>query len=115
MPKDVMGLPAEPRGKEPDTVCPKCGGKSEFDITGEYKCTACGCEYRVYYVNNDQTNNPGLHHEVHTEKHALKLNIKSKKRLGEFANEVEAVEYAKKHHYDDADGCAECCPDAHKG
>lgn len=31
-----------------------------------------------YYVNNDKTKNPGLHHEVHTEEHAKDLNIANK-------------------------------------
>lgn len=31
-----------------------------------------------------------------------------------YANEVEAVAQAKKI-YSDADGCAICCPDAHRG
>ena len=50
-----------------------------------------------YYVNNDQTRNPGLHHEVHTEKHANELNIKSKTYLGYYDNCYDAVEKAKKH------------------
>lgn len=31
-----------------------------------------------YYINNNQTHNPGLHHEVHTEEHAQQLKIASK-------------------------------------
>lgn len=67
-----------------------------------------------YYVNNDQTRNPGLHHEVHTEKHANELNIKSKTYLGYYDNCYDAVEKAKEI-YADADGCAICCPLCHKG
>ncbi len=70
--------------------------------------------YQNYYVNNDQTHNPGLHHEVHTEKHAKELNITSKAYVGYFNNEVDAVAKAKSIYYD-ADGCATCCPRAHKG
>ncbi len=67
-----------------------------------------------YYVNNDQTRNPGLHHEVHTEKHANELNIKSKTYLGYYDNCYDAVEKAKET-YADADGFAICCPLCHKG
>ena len=67
-----------------------------------------------YYVNNDQTRNPSLHHEVHTEEHANELNISNKTYLGYFANCVGAVEKAKEI-YSDADGCATCCPLCHKG
>lgn len=67
-----------------------------------------------YYVNRNQTRNPGLHHEVHTELHARLLGISSKVCLGYFLNEVDAVAKAKLY-YSDADGCAVCCPKAHKG
>ena len=62
--------------------------------------------YKHYYINNNQTLNPGLHHEVHTKEHAA--------QLGYFASEVEAVAQAKKIYFD-ADGCATCCPKAHRG
>ena len=67
-----------------------------------------------YYINNDQTHNPGLHHEVHTEEHANKLGIVSKQYVGYFSNEIDAVNQDKGI-YTDADGCAICCPKAHKG
>ena len=67
-----------------------------------------------YYVNNNQTLNPGLHHEVHTEQHAQLLGISSKIYLGYYFNEADAVTKAKQY-YRDADGCAVCCPNAHKG
>ena len=70
--------------------------------------------YQFYYVNDDQTHNPGLHHEVHTEEHANKLRIRSKTYVGYFSNEIDDVEKAKLI-YRDADGCAICCPRAHKG
>lgn len=70
--------------------------------------------YKHYYVNNNQTRNPGLHHEVHAKEHAIELGIHSAKYLGYFASEVEAVTQAKKI-YSDADGCAVCCPKAHRG
>ena len=67
-----------------------------------------------YYINNNQTRNPGLHHEVHTLEHAIELEIASKTRVGYFDNEVEAVKRAKSIYFD-ADGCATCCPKAHTG
>ena len=67
-----------------------------------------------FFVNNDVTHNPGSHHEVHTKEHAEKLRIKSKSYVGYFANEIDAVEAAKKI-FLNADGCAICCPKAHKG
>ena len=67
-----------------------------------------------YYVNNNQTLNPGFHHEVHTKEHAEQLGIRSAQYVGYFESEVEAVAHAKKI-YLDADGCAICCPKAHRG
>ena len=69
----------------------------------------------TYYVNNNPTYNPGYHHEVHTAEHARQLGITSKICLGSFSDEIQAVNYAKSVHYSDADGCATCCPRAHKG
>lgn len=70
--------------------------------------------YHRYYVNRNQTKNPGLHHEVHTEEHAAYLGISSKQDLGVFADEISAVAKAKEYYWD-ADGCAVCCPKAHQG
>ncbi len=70
--------------------------------------------YHHYYVNNNQTLNPGLHHEVHTKEHAEQLGIRSAQYVGYFASETEAVAQAKKI-YSDADGCVVCCPKAHRG
>ncbi len=71
-------------------------------------------DMNAYYVNNDQTRNPGLHHEVHTEAHARLLGIVSKTYLGYYASEIQAVQAAKRYYWD-ADGCAVCCPRAHRG
>ncbi len=68
---------------------------------------------KYYYVNNNPKENPNYNHEVHTEEHAKKLDIKNKSLVGYCRDEIEAVDKAKKEHYDDADGCAECCPLAH--
>jgi len=70
--------------------------------------------YEHYYVNDNQTFNPGLHHEVHTKEHATILGIVSKTYVGYFSNEFEAVNSAK-NIYQDADGCAICCHKAHRG
>lgn len=70
--------------------------------------------YKHYYINKNQTLNPGLHHEVHTKEHAAQLGIRSTQYVGYFAGEVEAVAQAKKIYFD-ADGCATCCPKAHRG
>ena len=70
--------------------------------------------YHYYYVNNNQTLNPGLHHEVHTKEHAEQLGIRSAQYVGYFESEGEAVAHAKKI-YPDAGGCAICCPNAHRG
>ena len=67
-----------------------------------------------YYINRNWTLNPGFHHEVHTEEHAAELKIQEKIYLGWFANEIDAVQEGKKY-YSNADGCAVCCPKAHKG
>ena len=66
-----------------------------------------------YYVNDDQTHNPGLHHEVHTKEHAEQLKIRNTTYVGYFSDEIQAVAQAKKI-YSDADGCATCCPKAHR-
>ena len=67
-----------------------------------------------YCVNKNQTLNPDLHHEVHTHEHANALKIRESIDLGWHTNETDAVRYAKAY-YSDADGCAVCCPKAHRG
>lgn len=68
----------------------------------------------IYIINRDQTRNPGYHHEVHTQEHANQLGIANSIRLGWFFDEIQAVQ-AGKQYYSDADGCATCCPRAHRG
>ena len=65
---------------------------------------------KLYYVNNDDTRNPNLHHEVHTAEHAEKLKITDKKWLG-FYNDCKGAVLKANEHYSDADGCKTCCPD----
>ena len=100
-----------------------CGDRSTAEnIFPNQKITSNACYvkrkgsimYQFYYINDDQTHNPGLHHEVHTEDHAKKLGIRSKTYVGYFSNEIDAVAQAKTI-YRDADGCATCCPRAHRG
>lgn len=67
-----------------------------------------------YIVNNNDTLNPGKHHEVHTIEHAGILGIKSYTDLGYCNSAVEAKHKAKIY-YRDADGCAVCCHEAHEG
>jgi hypothetical protein len=67
-----------------------------------------------YIVNNNETTNPGWHHEVHTIEHARDLRIISYKDLGYCASGIEAKRKAKIY-YSDADGCKVCCPEAHEG
>lgn len=69
-----------------------------------------------YFINMDQTKNPGLHHEVHktTCVWGSKVPQNRRKDLGYCASELEAVAKGKQY-YADADGCATCCPSAHKG
>jgi hypothetical protein len=67
-----------------------------------------------YIVNNNDTYNPGRHHEVHTYEHATQLRISNYTDLGYCNSAIEAVIKAKAY-YSDADGCAVCCPEAHKG
>lgn len=70
-----------------------------------------------YFINRDQTKNPGLHHEVHkTYDCYWGQQVPQSKRidLGDCSSEVAAVAKGKLY-YSDADGCATCCPNAHKG
>lgn len=82
----------------------------------EHQISSRKGDYRVerYYVNNDQTKNPGLHHEVHTQEHADELRINNKTYLGYFSSCHGALGEAKKL-YADADGCKVCCPECHRG
>lgn len=90
------------------------GNSIEIPIANLLPFGRKGIVMKYYYINNDQTRNPGLHHEVHTKEHAERLRISNKTYLGCFSSEVEAVHEGKKH-FSDADGCAICCPRAHRG
>lgn len=69
---------------------------------------------KYYVINRNTTLNPGMHHEVHTLEHAQALRIQNVINLGFFSDEKSAVNAAKRY-YLDADGCAICCPKAHRG
>lgn len=69
-----------------------------------------------YYLNLNAQYNGG--HEVHKESCYYYYMYKagsSFELLGAFSNEIDAVKYAKaKHPSFKIDGCAYCCPRAHK-
>lgn len=65
-----------------------------------------------YYVNREDFFNPSHNHEVHKSTCSYKSN--NSIYLGEYDNAIPAVALAKKLYYSDADGCAICCPEAHK-
>jgi hypothetical protein len=69
-----------------------------------------------YFINMDQTHNPGLHHEVHktTCYWGQKVLVIKRIDLGYCNSETEAVAKGKKY-YSDADGCKTCCLNAHTG
>jgi len=71
---------------------------------------------KTYFVNKNQTNNPGRHHEVHTPGcwWGDQIDEHDRDPLGTFENEAEALEAARIR-YADADGCRDCCPLAHHG
>ncbi len=64
------------------------------------------------YIINKSKDNHNCN-EVHTSTCYRAQNIKEYEKLGIFNNENEAVAYAKKHGYPNADGCFYCCPNAH--
>ena len=66
---------------------------------------------KIYVVNDNNTTNPGMHHEVHTLTHATELNIRSYTTLGLFVDAVPAVKKARLI-YPNADGCRHCSPEA---
>lgn len=69
-----------------------------------------------YYLNRDRSSNPNNNNEVHVDGcYWLSLvPLYNRVYLGFFNNGREAVAHAKKT-YPYADGCKNCCPEAHKG
>ena len=70
----------------------------------------------LYYVNTDNSKNPNHNNEVHTQDcYWRKLAHATCNKLGYYQNGVQAVAAAKRIGYTRADGCRDCCPEAHKG
>lgn len=67
-----------------------------------------------YYININTDSNPNNNNEVHKDGCRKIPEIKNRKLLGEFRNGIEAVNYAKAQGFHKADGCALCCPEAHR-
>lgn len=67
------------------------------------------------YIINRLKDEKGLN-EVHNLLGCVHLPEKDNRtELGFFADEIEAVKYAKEHNWPKADGCYYCCPKAHRG
>ena len=66
-----------------------------------------------YLVNNDQTQNPGWHHEVHQTDCVYRPTV-SVIDLGYHSDCHSALAKARQH-YSDADGCYHCCNPCHSG
>lgn len=64
-----------------------------------------------YYVNREDLFNPRHNHEVH--KSTCLFKSSNSIYLGEYSDAKPALAKAKQT-YSDADGCASCCPEAHK-
>lgn len=69
---------------------------------------------KPYYINLDTSTNPNNDHEVHVEGCVWMPSISNRKYLGYFNNGNEAVQKAIQLGYYKVDGCATCCPEAHK-
>ena len=67
-----------------------------------------------YYIINKNTDNNG-NNEVHTSECTHLPSIFNQVSLGYFSNGKDAVAYAKKNGYPNADGCYYCANEAHKG
>lgn len=68
-----------------------------------------------FYLNSDDSNNPGHNHEVHISSCPFFPSPSHRIYLGVFSSAKDAVQAAKNLGYADADGCAACCPEAHHG
>ncbi|MDD6195003.1 MAG: hypothetical protein PUB19_08905 [Lachnospiraceae bacterium] len=66
-----------------------------------------------YIINIHKTD--GQYNEVHTTDCAYRPRVEHQRTLGWHADGVDAVNYAKKNGYPDADGCKHCSPEAHRG
>ncbi len=66
-----------------------------------------------YIINKEKTD--GRYNEVHTSVCQHKPYPWNQEDLGWHADEIDAVSYAKRNGYPDADGCYFCCERAHRG
>lgn len=66
-----------------------------------------------YIINTEKTD--GRYNEVHTTSCAHGPSVYNRKSLGWHADAVDAVAYAKRNGYPDADGCKFCSSEAHHG
>lgn len=66
-----------------------------------------------YIINKEKTD--GHYNEVHTSTCVHKPEVWNQEDLGWHADETDAVAYAKRIGYKDADGCYFCCERAHRG
>ena len=66
------------------------------------------------YIINKNADEKGFN-EVHTTSCSHRPNENNQCDLGYHANETAAVLYAKNNGWSNADGCAYCCPKAHRG
>lgn len=66
-----------------------------------------------YIINKEKTD--GRYNEVHTTACIFKPLLQNQQSLGWHADEIDAVAYAKRNGYPDADGCYYCCERAHHG
>ncbi|MEH2957578.1 hypothetical protein [Candidatus Merdisoma sp. JLR.KK006] len=64
-------------------------------------------------INKEKTD--GHWNEVHTTTCTYKPSYQNQHDLGWHADEIDAVAFAKKNGYPDADGCYYCCERAHRG
>lgn len=66
-----------------------------------------------YYINRNRNNAHG-DNEVHREDCHWMPSLENREYLGFFSDAIQAVAEAKRRGYPHADGCAFCCPEAHK-
>lgn len=66
-----------------------------------------------YIINVEKTD--GRFNEVHTTSCAHRPSVYNQRALGWHADAVDAVAYAKRNGYPDADGCKYCSSEAHHG
>lgn len=69
---------------------------------------------KSYYLNKDTSKNPNNDHEVHAEGCIWMPEASKREYLGYFNDGKGAVQKAKDMGYQKVDGCATCCPEAHK-